>query len=224
MLSASFENYLREKFDLNSLSKIMAQNFLDSMKKYMIHARYEETINGMNRRNEETVKNHLENLSHLLSVLGFSSEEMVVLINNNSSLIHDTQLYLKILFLGFLEPYDLDGKIRKGLLISKNNDLRCSLELMWARYQLMIIVEYPSISWSNVLHDSEREFAQKFVKGKYKKPYQLYNEITDLTSKKLMELYPINPEILNGGDFLKTFSVNERIVALYENKTYQHSV
>ena len=162
MLSTEFIEFLYQKFDLHKLPFEMKNEFLDQMEDYINHPRSSHD-KKMPRRDEATVQEHLKRASEVLTAFGFSLKDIVFILCENTTMIHDSSLYHKLLFTGVIHPSDISGEVRRNLIMRKARGMRVSLALLNARYSLMQVLEYPEISWSSLYHDSEGEFAKKFV-------------------------------------------------------------
>lgn len=163
--------------------------------------------------------NRLDELAKVLEAFDLSKMDIASIIVNEPSLIfiNPSDIYYKYLMLG-VSP-SLDSKIRderKDNIINRPQDLRTSLNLVYARFRLCVDLDYTNINWSLLLHISEEQFATKFVDDGSGTPYKCFPNKSDLDSKKLMERYPITDEDLT---YLEDFDANKEIVRRYHEKS-----
>lgn len=190
-----------KKLDLMYLSAETQKHFLDIMDGYIKHGRTFEYISST-----------LDKLLYFFRAIGIGNIETAIILTNFPSILNIVdELYSKYLFLGILE--NEDNSYRRHKLFSKTKDYRVSLDKMYARYRLCMEAGYEDIKWNTLVHASDSEFARIFVESTYKKPYQLFQDIEQVSKW----LSSIDISELDIEEF-KSLPVNEEIVEKYEGK------
>ena len=210
MLDPEIVNLFNETLKLNSYLDSAGQSlFWDSIKSYMQHCRNEQ----LGGRTYDYVSTKLNQLMTFFQTIDLSEKEIIMVIQEFPSILNSSvsDIYYKYLLLGVIDSNE--NLNRKDRLINNPKDFITGLSLVYARYCLMVDLNYPQITYSNLFHDSAFEFASKFVKKKYNKPYQIFNNIDELTSEKLIEKYPLDEQALLN---MKTWPENQEIVAKFE--------
>ena len=165
-----------EKLHLSSVNETLRSKFLFSMGKYLEHGRTEGVIEG---RTYDYLNRHLTELSLLMDAIELTNEEKVTVLTNMPSLLNTSKdMITKYLLLGVLE--NEENGFRKKKLINKTNEYRIGLKKLYGRYVLATYAGYPEINWNLLVHSSDVEFAKRFVKGAYYKPYQVFANIEDV--------------------------------------------
>ena len=56
---------------------------------------------------------------------------------------------------------------------------------------LMAKLGYSPITWRNLIHDSQNDFAKKFVRTDtgYNKPYKIFNDVSELSRENLVKMF-----------------------------------
>ena len=165
-----------KKLHLSSVGEALRNKFLLVMSKYLEHGRTEGVIEG---RTYEYLDRHLSELILLMDAIELSNEEKVIVLTNMPSLLNTSgDMITKYLLLGVLE--NEDNTYRKKKLINKTNEYRIGLKKLYGRYVLATHAGYPEINWNLLVHSSDEEYAKRFVKGAYYKPYQMFSSIEDV--------------------------------------------
>lgn len=191
---------------LSTLSDSTKNAFYVSMRKYLEHGRHEGHVEG---RSLEYLERHLTELMLLMDALELTTEERVQILTNMPSLLNTSKdMITKFLLLGCLE--NEDNTFRKKKLINKTNDYRIGLKKLYGRYILASNAGYPEINWNLLVHSTDTEFAQRFVRGPYYKPYQMFETIEEV-------LEYVNNVSLDGLDIneIMSWDVNREIVDRY---------
>ena len=161
---------------LSTLSDSTKNAFYVSMRKYLEHGRHEGHVEG---RSLEYLERHLNELMLLMDALELTNEERVQILTNMPSLLNTSKdMITKFLLLGCLE--NEDNTFRKKKLINKTNDYRIGLKKLYGRYIVASNASYPEINWNLLVHSTDIEYAQRFVKGAYYKPYQMFETVEDV--------------------------------------------
>ena len=161
---------------LSTLSDSTKNAFYVSMRKYLEHGRHEGHVEG---RSIEYLEKHLNELMLLMDALELTNEERVQILTNMPSLLNTSKdMITKFLLLGCLE--NEDNTFRKKKLINKTNDYRIGLKKLYGRYMIASNAGYPEINWNLLVHSTDVEYAQRFVKGAYYKPYQMFETVEDV--------------------------------------------
>lgn len=94
---------------------------------------------------------------------------------------------------------DETGTLRKRKLLLAPDDFKIGNDLIFARYMLMAKLGYSPITWRNLIHDSQNDFAKKFVRTDtgYNKPYKIFNDVSELSRENLVKLFPMDLEALD---------------------------
>lgn len=207
MISQEFLDLFNSKLNLENMSKDIQTSFIVSMTKYLDHGR-KDIING---RTLAYISLKLDNLINLLECINLSKIEIVKALTNLPNILNGVDdLYNKYLLLGIVE--NEENNLRKDKLINKTKDFMVGLPKIYARYCLIEKVAYES-SWNSLVHSSDKEFANMFVKGTYQKPYQVFESINQV----LDWLNNVNIENLDI-EYFKSLKVNEELVEKYEGK------
>ena len=206
MISQEFLNLFYTKLPLATMSKDVQTSFLVSVTRYLDHGR-KGIING---RTIEYVSKQLDSLNSLLTCIGLTYEEIVTVITNLPAILNTVDdLYHKFIFLGIVE--NEQNTFRKEKLVNKTADFMVGLSKMYARFRLISESGYNTFRWNSLVHASDKEFASIFIKGAYNKPYQLFENATEVYAW----LANIDINELNIDEF-KSLPVNEELVVQYE--------
>ena len=94
---------------------------------------------------------------------------------------------------------DETGTLRKRKLLLSPDDFKIGNDLIYARYMLMTKLGYRPITWRNLIHDSQNDFAKKFVRTDtgYNKPYKIFNDVSELSRENLVKMFPMDLETLD---------------------------
>ena len=194
-------DFLNKELCLDSLSEQSRQYFFKVMSDYMSHGRTDEYVCA-----------NLSKLLDFFSIIGIGNVESTIILANDPSLLNITdELYQKYVFLGILENEDNTYRYHK--LFSKTKDFRVSINKLYARYKLCLKAGYPDINWNILVHSSDKEFAQRFVMGTYRKPYQVFNSCEEV----IEWLGAVSMEEVDIEEF-KELPVNKELVEKYEKK------
>lgn len=191
----TLEKVLIEELKLNETLTIeeMVIFFKDFMK-YLQHNRSEE-IKG---RTPENLRNNIRDFKLFCFELGFTLKDIIHILQISPSILNlpVETLRDKYALMGLVE--DHSHHLRKTKLITSPDDYRVSNELIYARYMLMETLSYPKITWSNLIHASESEFAKIFVKkvDGYNKPYKVFSDMEALSRENLLNMFPYNKEFV----------------------------
>ena len=165
-----------KKLHLSSIGETLKNKFLLVMSKYLEHGRTEGVIEG---RTYEYLDRHLSELILLMDAIELSNEEKVIVLTNMPSLLNtSSDMITKYLLLGVLE--NEDNTYRKKKLINKTNEYRIGLKKLYGRYVLATHAGYPEINWNLLVHSSDFEFAKRFVRASYYKPYQMFRDVEEV--------------------------------------------
>lgn len=191
---------------LSTLSDSTKNAFYVSMRKYLEHGRHEGHVEG---RSIEYLERHLTELMLLMDALELTTEERVQILTNMPSLLNTSKdMIIKFLLLGCLE--NEDNTFRKKKLINKTNDYRIGLKKLYGRYIVASNACYPEINWNLLVHSTDTEYAQRFVKGAYYKPYQMFETIEDV----LKAVDEVSLDSLDVNEIM-SWDVNREIVDRY---------
>ncbi len=208
-MSQEFIEFFNNKLYLHTISPELKNKFLKSMEFYLKHS----SNSNMKGRSYEYIVNKMTTFIDFLDTFQYSSEEKVLIISNDPSLLNAlNDLYGKFLFLGIIE--NKDNTFRRDKLLHKTRDFRISLSKMYARYLLACECGYDNLNWNLLVHSSDMEFANVFVRGTYYKPYQLFDS-SELVHKRIEELKVMHPIDL---DNFVDLDVNQELVLKYESK------
>ena len=193
--SLALEKVLIEELELNETLTIeeMASFFKDFIK-YLQHNRSEE-IKG---RTPESLRNNIRDFKTFCFELGFTLKDIIFILRQSPSILNLSieTLRDKYALMGLVE--DHSHHLRKTKLIMCPDDYRVGNELIYARYMLMESLSYSKITWSNLIHASESEFAKIFVKkdAGYNKPYKIFSSMEALSRENLLNMFPYNKEFV----------------------------
>lgn len=211
MINSETKMIIDEKLKISQLLSLDDQkNFWIKIVSYLDHGRT-ESING---RTDGFLAKRFDDYCVLFSAFGLSDKEIIEVIFKEPSIINNqpTELYYKYLILG-VTVFNKDERNEK--LLNKPSDYRTSLKKIFARYSLMHRVGYPIISISSLLHDTDSEFAHKFVRKNYYKPYQFLDDETPLLNEDWMNEFPCSEEAI---ECFKELEINKELVAKIEGK------
>jgi|GEM_PF-4920444 len=185
--------------------------FYHSIHDYLNHARTENSTG----RTIEKFSSNLGEFIKLFYAIGYTNKEITIILTKHANILNESinTVYQKYLLLGVIE--DDTMTVRKNKLLEKTRDFVISLDLIYARYKFMEKVGYENITWSNLVHDTEKEFAKKFVVKDYYKPYRILKNINQLTSAELKKSFPISDADLT---FLEKLDVNNELISAYNNE------
>ena len=194
------------KLKLSMVNESLRNKFFIVMRKYLEHGRHEGEIEG---RSYEYLNKHLTELMLLMDALELTYEERVTILTNMPSLLNtSSDMITKYLLLGVLE--NEDNTFRKKKLINKTNDFRIGLRKLYGRYILATHAGYPEINWNLLVHSTDLEFASRFVKGAYYKPYQMFGSIEEVEAY----IANVNIESLDINEIM-SWDVNRELVDKY---------
>ena len=195
-----------KKLHLSLVGEALRNKFLLVMSKYLEHGRTEGVIEG---RTYDYLDRHLSELILLMDAIELSNEEKVIVLTNMPSLLNTSNdMITKYLLLGVLE--NEDNTYRKKKLINKTNEYRIGLKKLYARYVLATHAGYPEINWNLLVHSSDFEFAKRFVRGSYYKPYQMFRDVEEVYAY-IDRIDVSNIEI----DEIMSWDVNRELVDKY---------
>ena len=204
MISDVIQTYLEEELNINEvLTDDEKIKFYKRLRIYLTHSRTGESAG----RTDEYFITRMNKLVKYASYIGLSSKQIFTILTNDFSFINQTEIIgEKYLFLGLIE--DEENSVRLHHLLQKPKDFRMSTTKMNKRYAFLQKYGYPNINFNNVVHMSDKEFLNLFVRTTYYKPYQVFNDIVDAENaynyfvaeevklEDLMKL-PQNKEIMN---------------------------
>ena len=205
MLDPEIIDLFTDKLDLETyLPEAARPAFWHKIEDYMNHRRNEQ----LGGRTYEYLLTKLDQLVTLFTKLELTKGEIINVIQEFPSILNSnySDIYNKFLLLGITED-DASLSKRKAMLIRKPRDYVVGLDLLFARYAFLCEVGYPQITYSILIHDSEAEFANKFIKKAYFKPYQIYNDVSEISSAILIAKYPFNEAIMES---VKAWPINQR--------------
>lgn len=216
MLTEQVIVYFKEKLGLDVyLSDNEMIMFFASLSGYLSHSR----TGNSSGRTFGTIKKNLDDLYDFLRKIGCKEREIITILENSFDMLNVEvkKLYNKYLLLGVIKDCESDPDFRKKMIITRPRDFRVSLEMVYARYMFAISVGYPEakINWSMLMHDTNSEFAKKFVKNAYYKPYKIFESTSDCTPEWLLNNFPIDDNFINS---LKDLEVNKGIVMQFEQE------
>ncbi len=177
------ENVLEEELHLyENTSLEYAAEFLESFLKYLKHNR----TTGIGGRTPGTLN-------------GFKMEEIYVILRRFPGILNISidNLEQKYKLMALAE--DETGTLRKRKLLLSPDDFKIGNDLIYARYMLMTKLGYRPITWRNLIHDSQNDFAKKFVRTDtgYNKPYKIFNDVSELSRENLVKMFPMDLETLD---------------------------
>lgn len=177
------ENVLEEELHLyKNTSLEYAAEFLESFLKYLKHNR----TTGIGGRTPGTLN-------------GFKMEEIYVILRRFPGILNISidNLEQKYKLMALAE--DETGTLRKRKLLLSPDDFKIGNDLIYARYMLMTKLGYRPITWRNLIHDSQNDFAKKFVRTDtgYNKPYKIFNDVSELSRENLVKMFPMDLETLD---------------------------
>lgn len=191
---------------LSTVSESTRNAFFISMRKYLEHGRHEGHVEG---RSYDYLKEHLTELMLLMDAVELTNEERVQVLTNMPSLLNTSKdMITKYLLLGCLE--NEDNTFRKKKLINKTNDYRIGLKKLYGRYILASNAGYPKINWNLLVHSTDSEFAKRFVRGPYYKPYQIFSSSEEV----FVYIEKVSLDSLDI-DEIMSWNVNREIVDRY---------
>ncbi len=206
-MNEAFKDLFYTKLQLQKLDISLQKQFLESISSYLDHGRKEE-ING---RTLSFVLKQLDSLILFLKCIDCTEEEIVRIITNLPTILNTVDdLYKKYLLLGILEDPSRNN-LRKDKLINKTKDYMVGFNKIYARYKLVCTAGYDRLSWNVLVHASDNEFCRIFIKGTYKKPYQLFNH----PSEVMAWLGSVDSSEINLEE-IKAWDVNKELVSQYE--------
>lgn len=214
MLTESVIIYFRRKLKLDEyLSDNEMIMFFAALSSYLSHSR----TGNSSGRTFETVKKNLDELYNFLECIGCNEREMITIIENSFDMLNVgvDKLYKKYLLLGLIKECENDPEYRKKMILGKPKDFRVGLETVYARYVFASSVGYPKekINWSMLMHDTNSEFAKKFVKNAYYKPYKIFESTSDCRPEWLIEQFPLDEGFIAD---LRELEVNKEVVMRFE--------
>ena len=183
--------------------------FFMKIAKYLDHSRTSNSVG----RTPITISKNLDRLIDFLKMIDCTDIEIIEIISESPDILNVDimKIYSKYLILGSI-PECLDNPhFRKDMLIKKPRDFRTGLTTLYARYQFSKTLNYPEdkINWSMLMHDTNSEFAKKFVKNAYNKPYKIYDSSSEFDMYEIKEKYPFSLECL---EEFKDLEVNQEII------------
>lgn len=209
-MNDEFKNLFYSKLKLKELDIKLQKEFLQAISKYLDHGRKDE-ING---RTLGFVLKQLDSLTTFLDSVGYNNEEKVRIITNLPTILNTVDdLYNKYLLLGVLESYQKND-LRRDKLLNKTKDFMVGFNKIYARYKLVCEAGYDRLSWNVLVHASDREFCSIFVRGTYKKHYQIFSNPTEVMRWL---------ESVDSSEFdieaAKNWDVNKELVDRYEKRS-----
>lgn len=155
------ENVLEEELHLyENTSLEYAAAFLESFLKYLKHNR----TTGIGGRTPGTLRSNLRDFKDFAFSHGFKMEEIYVILRRFPGILNISidNLEQKYKLMALAE--DETGTLRKRKLLLAPDDFKIGNDLIFARYMLMAKFGYSPITWRNLIHDSQNDFAKKFVR------------------------------------------------------------
>ena len=181
------EDVLEEELHLyENTSLEYAAEFLESFLKYLKHNR----TTGIGGRTPGTLRSNLRDFKDFAFSYGFKEEIYVILRRFPGILnISIDNLEQKYKLMALAE--DETGTLRKRKLLLAPDDFKIGNDLIYARYMLMTKLGYRPITWRNLIHDSQNDFAKKFVRTDtgYNKPYKIFNDVSELSRENLIKCF-----------------------------------
>ncbi len=209
-MNDAFKELFNSKLKLKELDVGLQKEFLQAISKYLDHGRKDE-ING---RTLGFVLKQLDSLTTFLDSVGYNNEEMVRIITNLPTILNTVDdLYNKYLLLGVLENYQKND-LRREKLLNKTKDFMVGFNKIYARYKLVCESGYERLSWNVLVHASDREFCSIFVRGTYKKHYQMFSNPTEVM--KWLESVDSSEFDIESA---KNWEVNKELVGRYEKRS-----
>lgn len=215
-MAYEIEKYLYLKLQLKEyLSEEELITFFTSIMNYLKHTKSEE----LKGRTYETFKKNIDELYNFLKAINCTDKEIINIISSSPDMLNTEihKLYNKYLILGILDNCNKDPEYRKKMIINKPRDFRTSIETLYARYDFANSVGYPykNITWSILMHDTNKEFIKKFVKSKYNKSYKIFKDENEVTAEMLIEKFPLDLDVIEN---LKNLETNKEVVMKFEGK------
>ena len=179
--------HLKENFSAEELS-----DFYVKFIPYLMHDRN----NKMLGRTPETLKNNIDKYIEFCTNIGMCELDIITSIKNFPSIIHtfDDDFVDKFVIMSVAE--NETNNLRKEKLINNPRAFTIDIETIFARYSLMMKLNYP-ITWNNLVKATNVEFAKIFVKDKYDKPYKIFESIDDLSVDNLKRMFPLDFTIIS---------------------------
>ena len=199
----------QNKLKLNTVDSKLQIVFAESIRRYLEHSRRDGVVEG---RTYQFLEQHLNELTMFFDAIELSTEERIIVITNMPSIINtSSDILSKYLLLGAIE--NEDNSFRRRKLVEKTNDFRIGLKKLYGRYVLATEAGYPDINWNLLVHSSDREFSSRFIKSKYSKKYQFFENEEQVL--KYLDEIPFEGFNI---EMLKSWDVNREIVEYYEEK------
>ena len=190
------EDVLEEELQLyENTSLEYAAQFFESFLKYLKHNR----TTGIGGRTPGTLRGNLRDFKDFAFFHGFTMEEIYIILMRFPSILNISldNLEQKYKLMALVE--DETGTLRKRKLLLAPEDFKIGNDLIYARYMLMTKLGYSPITWRNLIHDSQNDFAKKFVRAdaRYNKPYKIFDDVSELSRENLVAMFPMNLETLD---------------------------
>ena len=162
-------NLLGKYIKLEDLDGVLIGELTDKFLQYLQHGR---TL--------ETVEIYLQKFCKFFRTLGYLDKELAnVIIKCPNILNCSNNLYEKYIFLNQVfngtgvKEYVLRHPIDFGI---------CSFDTIYARWGLCLSTGYYDFKLSTLIKSTSSEFEKIFVKGRYKKPYKIYDSVHEVTA------------------------------------------
>lgn len=197
------EEILMRELNLSEVLPIdELRDFFSKFLPYIQHARSKSDV--VAGRTPETLERDLVNYIEFCRKIDLSDKEIIISIQNFPAIIREANEKLedKYILLSVLE--DEDNLVRRKYLVNRPEDFIVDIKVIYARFMLMKQLSYP-ISWNSLVKASQNDFAKTFVKSKHKKPHKIFDDVSQVSSDKLKEMYPIDYEFINS---LREMDVN----------------
>ena len=190
------EDVLEEELHLyENTSLEYAAEFLESFLKYLKHNR----TTGIGGRTPGTLRSNLRDFKDFAFSHGFKMEEIYVILRRFPGILNISLDNLEQKYKLMALAEDETGTLRKRKLLLAPDDFKIGNDLIYARYMLMTKLGYSPITWRNLIHDSQNDFAKKFVRTDtgYSKPYKIFNDVSELSRENLVKMFPMDLETLD---------------------------
>ena len=186
------EKILQDKLRIDLLTTDQLSDFYANFITYLSHSSNKELLG---RRPKELSEN-IDKYKEFCKRVGLTEIEIIESIKNFPSILHtfDDEFVDKFVILSVVE--NKENTLRKEKLIKNPRAYTIDIKTIFARYQLMQKLKYP-ITWSNLVKATNNEFASIFVKDKYDKPYKIFDNINEVSSDRLKEMFPLDYIVIN---------------------------
>lgn len=188
--------------ELHVLDHTTSEFYVEFLINFLIYLKHNRTAE-LGGRTPGTLRGNLRDFKDFAFSHGFSIEEVYVILRRFPGILNISldNLEQKYRLMALVE--DDTGTLRKRKLLLAPDDFMIGNDLIFARYMLMTKLGYQPITWRNLIHDSQNDFAKKFVKNdpRYNRPYKIFNNVSELSRDNLVRMFPMDldklEEILN---------------------------